>query len=247
MSRDRLSELERAWRATGEAADLQRLINEYERTSGLRFANFDLPFCRVAACDPTLIPGAVRESLEEAAKVFDGRALPLQRYEVRHALGHALMIRLGNWFSFGDIWLNWKKAPSAHDIEESSEGITSMLVEQHRVRVRRFLALVELLLPLAATSDWEKYSARVRAAADFVLDLVIAETNCEDSWYGEASDSLSGLLSGLGVVRTDEFDDKVEATFESWICPSREERAEMLDFLALQAVKNKFRERYGDV
>lgn len=236
-----LRRAEREWRQTGDPAAGERLAQARARERGVpvEWVRSTLALERL---DVPAFEAAARAAAEADPPGFGARAQALLR-ELTAGLP------VGFWF------LGWQGGPRPQDPwdEAARARWVERLVEQGR-RAAAFWTGLTALGEARPPGEPEALREHLQRTLEDVVDLVAEASLADDRWFADVPAAMRWVLTGWGeepgARAADELGDRweplLERHFSSWIAPAPEAVRGFAEEAALDLLRQRFRERYGD-
>jgi hypothetical protein len=202
---------------------------------------------------------ATRLALQEVLK----RELPTQTRnldasqgvvpKINEAMANAIATTVGSWYGVSQLmtgnasigsW-SWVEASTRQQrVEQAAQAILEQVELQHQFLVD----LCDLFDQLPWSNDLETLEEQMKATTEEIVDFIIAETRCNDSWYYHATQAICWFLDDKGIPVSDvlysQLEMTIEGSFSSWIEPSHKIRHDVSEAIAFEVFKQEFNRQY---
>jgi hypothetical protein len=198
---------------------------------------------------------ATRLALEEVLT----RELPPQTLKLDASQGivakinQAITTTAGSWYGVSELlvsswglgnWLWVKASTQQQQVEQGAQAVLEQVELLHQFLVD----LCDLFDQLPWSNDLETLEEYMKAATEEIVDFIIAETECYDSWYYNAAQAVCWFLDDKGIPVSDSLHSQLEITmeisFSSWIEPSQKIRHDVSEAIAFEVFKQEFNRQY---
>ncbi len=132
--------------------------------------------------------------------------------------------------------------------QERIIAVAESILEQVE-RLHQFLVnLCTLFDSLSLSPELGKQEAEVKAALENIIDFVISETRCNESWYYFAEEAVRWFFEDKNICLTEslqiQIEFAIESSFRSWIEPSNESKQQVAEMIAFEFLKQEFERLY---
>ena len=189
--------------------------------------------------------------------------LPYANLEIRSLVGKLYPILIqtaGLWYGAGDLcvgdgilspwcwchsFLRSLEAPDR--LQQIQRGAIAIL-EQVEQRRNFLLKLSKLFDSLLLSTDLNQQKAQMQAATMAIVDLIVLETQCSESWYDCVSPAIAWFLESKEIPVSEALrlhvNQTVEASFTSWSSPSSQTQGMVGEAIAFELLRQEFERQY---
>lgn len=202
---------------------------------------------------------ATRSALQEVLN----RELPTQMLKldasqrvvakINEAIADAIATITGSWYGVSNLvvgngsignWL-WVEASTRQQlVEQGAQAVLEQVELQHQLLVD----LCDLFDQLPWSNDLETLEEYMKVATEEIVDFIIAETRCNDSWYYNVTQAICWFLNDRGIPISDvlhsQLEMTIEGSFSSWSEPSQTIRHDVSEAIAFEVFKQEFNRQY---
>ena len=169
-----------------------------------------------------------------------------------------LTANLGEWYGAGGLLVGNESTSGwcwCHSFPNSFKGkthqeqiiaVAESILEQVEQLHQFLVNLCALFDSLSLSSDLGKQEAEVKAAVEDIIDFVISETRCSESWYYFAEEAVRWFFEDKGIYSTESLliEFAIEGWFSSWIEPSKQSKQQVAEMIAFEFFKQEFEKLY---
>jgi hypothetical protein len=173
--------------------------------------------------------------------------------KINEAITSAIATTVGSWYGVSELvvskgnissWL-WVKASTRQQlVEQGAQAVLEQVELQHQFLVD----LCDLFDQLPWSNDLETLEEHMKVATEEIVDFIIAETRCNDSWYYNVTQAICWFLDDKGIPVSDllhsQLEITIEGSFSSWIEPSQKIRHDVSEAIAFEVFKQEFNRQY---
>lgn len=191
------------------------------------------------------------------------RELPLQTLKldayqevvpkINEAITSAIDTTAGSWYGVSKLvvgngnigrWFSIKASTRQQLVEQGAQAVLEQVEWQHQFLVN----LCELFDQLPWSNDLETLEEHMKVATEEIIDFIIAETRCNDSWYYNATQAVCWFLNDQDIPVSNLLHSQLkitmEGSFSSWIEPSQKIRHEVSEAISFEVFKEEFNRQY---
>jgi hypothetical protein len=108
--------------------------------------------------------------------------------------------------------------------------------------------LYDLFDQLSWSNNLETLEEHMKVATEQIVDFIIAETRCNDSWYYNVTQAIYWFLDDKGIPVSNllhsQLEITIESSFSSWIEPSQKIQHDVSEAIAFEVFKQEFNRQY---
>ena len=131
--------------------------------------------------------------------------------------------------------------------QQIQQGATAILGQVEELR-NFLLKLAELFDSLPLSTDLNQQEAQMQAATIEIVDFIILETQCNESWYRYVSTAIAWFLESKEVsvseILRSHLGQTVEISFTSWSGPSIQTKRIVSETIAFELLRQEFDRQY---
>jgi hypothetical protein len=173
--------------------------------------------------------------------------------KINEAIADAIVTTAGSWYGVSQLvrsnasigsWL-WVEASTRQQlVEQGAQAVLEQVESQHQFLVD----LCDLFDQLPWSNDLETLEEYMKVATEEIVDFIMAETRCNDSWYHNATQAICWFLDDKGIPVSELLHSQLEITidgsFSSWIEPSQKIQHDVSEVIAFEVFKQEFNRQY---
>ena len=173
--------------------------------------------------------------------------------KINEAMANAIATTAGSWYGVSNLvvgnggigsWL-WVNASTRQQlVEQGAQAVLEQVELQHQFLVD----LCNLFDQLPWSNGLETLEEQIKAGTEEIVDFIIAETRCNDSWYYYATQAICWFLDDKGIPVSDvlysQLEMTIEGSFSSWIEPSQTIQHDVSEAIAFEVFKQEFNRQY---
>lgn len=218
--------------------------------------------------DRVVILQAVQQLLdaELPLEMFDSRPrdLPYATPKIWQSLIKKLYPLLtqtvGSWYGVGGLgvgdeilssWCWCHSFPASLEAPDRTQQIqqgATVIVEQIELRRNFLLELSKLFASLPFSADLNQQEAQMQVATVAIVNFIVLETRCNESWYNYVTSAIAWFLESKEVFVSETLqsyiDQTVELSFNSWVAPSGQTKQSVSEAIAFELFKQEFERQY---
>ncbi len=173
--------------------------------------------------------------------------------KINEAIADAIATTAGSWYGVSELmvrkgnissWFLVKASTRQQLVEQGAQAVLEQVELQHQLLVDLF----DLFDRLPWSNDLETLEEHMKVATEEIVDFIIAETRCYDSWYYNATQAVYWFLDDKGIpvsaLLHSQLEITMEGSFSSWIEPSQKIQHDVSEAIAFEVFKQEFNRQY---